>query len=193
MSERILKITPRIYESDRLQRCDTSTCKAACCLHGVWVDLLEVKDILANASLILPYMPEESQVPGEWFDFHEEKARHSLTGQVRHTDILPFEDHYGGTACVFLRKDYLCALQVASIKNGFHQWRFKPFFCILHPLDMDDDGLITLDDTTELLNNKGSCLRPADQPIPLAVTFESELRYLLGEKGYQELLDHVQP
>ena len=112
---------------------------------------------------------------------------------MRHTDILPFEDHYNGTACVFLRPDYLCALQVAGIKAGLHQWRFKPFFCILHPLDFDDKGRITLDETQTLLEEEGSCLRPANQPVALAVTFEPELRYLLGEKGYQEILAKIQP
>jgi hypothetical protein len=189
----IHQINERLYQSECMQRCTIGKCKAACCLHGVWVDLIDVKDILANASLILPHMTEDLQIPEDWFDFHVEDSLHSLSGKVRHTDILPFEDHYNGTACVFLRPDYLCALQVAGIKAGLHPWRFKPFFCILHPLDFDEEGKITLDKTELLLDEEGSCLRPAAQPVPLAVTFEPELRYLLGEKGYAELLTKIQP
>ena len=63
-----------------------------------------------------------------------------------------------------------------------HPWRFKPFYCILHPLDLDEEGRITLDDTQLMLAEPGSCLRPADQPIPLVETFEPELRYLLAKQ-----------
>jgi hypothetical protein len=38
-----------------------------------------------------------------------------------------------------------------------------------------------------MLEEEGSCLRPADSPIPLIDTFEPELHYLLGEKGYARL------
>ena len=38
-----------------------------------------------------------------------------------------------------------------------------------------------------MLAEPGSCLRPAQHPIPLIETFAEELRYLLGEKNYREL------
>jgi hypothetical protein len=78
-------------------------------------------------------------------------------------------------------------LQVAADAAGLHAWRFKPFYCILHPLDLDDEGRITLDETDELLAEVASCLRPAQKSLPLVDTFAAELRYLLGEKGYTEL------
>jgi hypothetical protein len=107
--------------------------------------------------------------------------------------VLPDDAHYGGTACIFLRRDYLCALQVAASTNGLHPWRFKPFYCILHPLDLDEAGRITLDETGEMLAEPGSCLRPAEQPIPLIETFAPELRYLLGEKAYRRLREETLP
>jgi hypothetical protein len=57
----------------------------------------------------------------------------------------------------------------------------------LHPLDLDEQGRITLDVTEELLCEPGSCLRPADSAVSLLETFEPELRYLMGEEKYQEL------
>ena len=47
--------------------------------------------------------------------------------------------------------------------------------------------VITLDETDLMLAEPGSCLRPAEKPIPLIDTFAEELRYLLGEEGYQKI------
>lgn len=63
-----------------------------------------------------------------------------------------------------------------------HPWRFKPFYCVLHPLDLDDNARITLDKMDEMINEEGSCVRPASHPVPLVDTFEPELKYLLVRK-----------
>jgi GNAT superfamily N-acetyltransferase len=112
----------------------------------------------------------------------------SPTGKVIHTAVNNRLDHYGGTACIFCLLDGKCALQVAAVANGLHPWRFKPYYCIIHPLDLDDRGRITLDRTPEMVAETGSCLRPAADPIPLVDTFSPELRYLLGQKGYSQLV-----
>ena len=88
------------------------------------------------------------------------------------------ESHYGGTACIFLRQDAKCVLQVASEALGQHPWQLKPFYCILHPLDLDEEGRITLDKTEELMGEEASCLRPARGKMELKVIFEEELEYL---------------
>lgn len=182
-------LAPRMYEEVRIKRCSFPDCGAACCLHGVWLDRLEVNDILAHADLISPWMPEDHSDPNSWLDGREEMDPFSTSRKVSHSLVLEDPDHYGGTACVFLRKDHKCALQVAGENAGFHPWRFKPFYCILHPLDLDDQGRITLDDTASLLSEPASCVQPADESVPLLVTFEKELRYLLGDRTYQELID----
>ena len=69
----------------------------------------------------------------------------------------------------------------------------NPFTVSSTPLDLDEQGRITLDRVELLLDEPGSCLRPATKPIPLLVTFEEELRYFLGEEKYQELLLLNQP
>jgi hypothetical protein len=182
------KINPRLYQSEPMQRCTLGKCRAACCLYGVWIDQKEAQDILDHSSLIAPHMNLENRIPSGWFDDREEPDDQTPSGMTVHSTVLPDADHYGGTACIFLRRDYLCALQVAAHANNLHHWRFKPFYCILHPLDLDEQGRITLDDNDLLLDEPGSCMRPADHPIPLIETFAPELRYLLGEKGYQQLL-----
>ncbi|MHC1784105.1 MAG: hypothetical protein AB9891_15355 [Anaerolineaceae bacterium] len=75
----------------------------------------------------------------------------------------------------------------AADAAGEQSWRFKPYYCILHPLDIDPQGRITLDENRELLDEPGSCLRPAETDVPLLETFEPELRHLLGDKAYERL------
>jgi hypothetical protein len=188
-----LRISPRLLKSEPLRRCRLEECQAACCLHGAWVDLAEIEDILAHAKLITPQMPTGAEQPWEWFDERLEVDQYAISGKVGHTRVLRNENHYGGTACIFLRPDYKCALQVTADREGLHPWRFKPFYCILHPLDLDGKGNITLDETKSMLSESGSCLRHAAKSIPLIETFAEELSYLLGEKGYRELKMRFNP
>ncbi len=181
------RVNPRMLESESLQRCKLSECRGACCVFGVWVDLREKDDIMRNARLILPHMPEDCRDPEGWFAPVEDVDPNSPSGRVVHTAVETRPDHYGGTACIFCLEDGKCALQVAAIANELHPWRFKPFYCILHPLDLDEKGRITLDRSEEMVDEEGSCVRPANDEIPLVTTFESELRYLLGEKGLHDL------
>ena len=180
-----------------MRRCRLSECHGACCIFGVWTDQREMEDILANAALIQPYMPEGCQDPADWFAAYEDHDEFSPSKLVVHTAVETKPEHYGGTSCIFWCSDGKCALQVASVKNGFQPWRFKPYYCLLHPLDLDEKGRITVDDTQTLIEEFGSCLRPADKEIPLVETFEEELRYLLGDKAYEELkqlaLEHNSP
>lgn len=177
-----------MLESAPLRRCTLGDCHAACCLYGVWVDRLEAQAILENAPVIAAHMPPENRDPADWFDGREEPDENAISGWTLHSTVLPDDAHYGGTACIFLRADHLCALQVAADAVGKPSWQWKPFYCILHPLDLDEQGRITVDETALLREEEGSCLRAAPQPIALLETFAEELRYLLGEPAYQRLL-----
>lgn len=181
------RVHPRLLKSEPLRRCKLDECRAACCLHGAWVDLVEIADIRNHAGKIKPHMAAGMDDPRDWFDERQEPDQHAVSGQVGHTSILEAPDHYGGTACVFLRPDHKCTLQIAAMAAGLHPWRFKPFYCILHPLDLDAQGRITLDETEAILAETASCLRPASESTPLIETFAEELCYLLGEKGYRQL------
>jgi hypothetical protein len=166
--------------AEPIQRCDFPNCGAACCIYGAWVDQSHADQILTNTALILPHMPDLHQQPELWFLGEPEEDEHTLSGTVVHTLVLPDPNHYGKTACVFLRADYKCALQVAAEAAGMHPWHFKPFYCILHPLMMDEDGRITVDQLEALIDEPASCLRPADRDIPLTETFAEELAYLIN-------------
>lgn len=180
-------LNSRLLRREPLQRCQLAECRAACCLHGAWVDAHEARQILFQAALISPHLPPDQSDPAGWFDERREPDEHSLSGEVWHTRVLEMPWHYGGTGCVFLRPDYKCALQCAAQSAGLPPWRFKPFYCILHPLDLDEHGQITLDETAELLAEPASCLRFAPEPRPLLETFEPELRHFLGDRAYAHL------
>ena len=176
------RLHPKMNGSARVKRCDWPNCGAACCIYGAWVDKSHAEDILNHHVEIGPHMETERKSPFSWFDGQEEPDDYALSGKVIHTTIIPNPEHLGGTSCIFLRKDQKCALQVAAQENGEHQWRFKPFYCILHPLDLDDDGRITLDEIELMLKEPTSCLQPSRQEIPLRETFQEEFKYLLGKQ-----------
>ncbi len=180
-----MEINPRLLQSEAVRRCTLDECHAACCLHGVWVERDKAEDILAHAAEILPWMPEEAADPDAWFTGTPESDPFVPCGEVIHSRVVPSPEHYGGTACIFLRPDYKCALQVAGEMLGLHPWHFKPFYCVLHPLDLDAEGRITLDETSLLLDEPASCLRPAEMPVPLREIFAPELAYLLPKKGQE--------
>lgn len=180
-------VNPRLLATEALQRCDLGECKGACCVFGVWVDQGEMEDIMRHAALILPHMPEDARNPGEWFAPVESNDKRSPSGKVIHTAVENRPDHYGKTACVFCLTDGKCALQVAAVENRLHPWRFKPFYCILHPLDLDKEGRITLDSLENMVDEPGSCVRACAQPVSLLDTFAPELKYLLGERAYRAL------
>jgi hypothetical protein len=184
-------LSPRLLCSEPMRRCTLDDCHGACCVYGVWVDTREAENILKHAELIIPHIPSGATDPAGWFNSRQEADKFSASGQVVHSRVVPDESQYSGTACIFLRKDYKCALQVAADSNGYHPWHFKPFYCILHPLDLDKQGQVTLDETQALLAEKGSCLRPAEHPVTLLEIFEPELRYLMGEDAYREAQSSV--
>ena len=73
-------------------------------------------------------------------------------------------------------------MQSAAQQNGLHPWRFKPFYCVVHPLDLDEKGPITLDEIDLLVKEPASCLRSTYKSIPLQDTYQPELEYLLGKQ-----------
>src|SRR5512135_2340903 len=118
------ELNPRMLREEPLRRCELAECRGACCLHGVWIDQAERDDILANVRLIAPHLPAALRDPAAWFDERSETDEFSASGMVFHSNVLPDRTHYGGTACVFFREDFKCALQVAGAASGKHPWRF---------------------------------------------------------------------
>lgn len=175
-------IHPRLHSKENIQRCNFPSCDAACCFDGAWVDTILVDQILEKNHLVFPHLPKDHQNPALWFDDRIEIDSNALSGKVRHTTVVPSQGHYKNTACIFLRKDKKCALQVTAKKNHAHPWKFKPFYCILHPLDINTKGQITLDQTDLLISEPASCLRASKDLQALENIFSEEMNYLFPKK-----------
>lgn len=173
------QLNPRLHTREPLERCGFPKCQAACCFLGTWVDTIHIEDILSHKDLIIPHMPPAYQHPELWFDERLEPDDKALSGMAGHTTVMPDPGHYRESACIFMREDYKCALQVAAEAAEMPSWRFKPFYCILHPLTLDEHGRITLGDTQELAGEPASCLRYAEAVRELEELFQQELSYLL--------------
>ncbi len=179
----MVRLHPNLEEPQPLRRCDWPACGAACCFQGVWVDEVEIADILAHASLIAPYLRPADRDPAHWFQEIREADSHALSGWVRPIAVRDDPGHYRGTRCIFLRDDFKCALQVAAQAHGQHPWRWKPFYCILHPLDIDESGRILLPPPEELLAEPAACVAPAAEARPPSQIFAAELAYLAGREA----------
>lgn len=170
-----------------LRRCQLADCQSHCCTGGVYISLEQAGDLLAHQHLIQPNLPEARRDPALWFDgSREPDDDHPGGGEVTGTRVLPDPSHPAGQGCVFLRPDRLCALQAASLAAGQHPWRFKPFYCALHPLVYVEKRIV-LAEESEMYLEGGSCTRPAAQAIPLYELLDSELTLALGAAGYAEL------
>jgi hypothetical protein len=179
---RPLKLSEELFRKTALRRCTLRECRAACCLHGVWVDPLEMEDVLRHAAAILPHLPEGRRDPSAWFGEKREEDGFFPSGYLVQTAILPNPAHYGGTECVFLRPDALCALQVASAAARLNPWRWKPFHCIIHPITFED-GTFTVAPDEELLAEEGSCFRAAGKTGRMSDFLAEEIRFLRSAAG----------
>jgi hypothetical protein len=166
-----------LFRKTTLRRCTLEECHAACCLHGVWLDPVEQDDILRNAGAILPHLPADRHDPSAWFGENGEPDDFFPSGRLIPTRVRANPAHYGGTECVFLRPDWLCALQVASAAAGADPWRWKPFHCIIHPITIEN-GKLTLASDGELLAEPGGCFREGDRTTGMADSLAPEIAFL---------------
>ncbi|MBN2085442.1 MAG: hypothetical protein JW748_09470 [Anaerolineales bacterium] len=174
-----LLLSGQLFRNTRLRRCRLSECRGACCLHGVWMDPLEMEDILANADLIHPHLAKGRKDPAGWFTDEREEDAFFPSGCLIQTATLPNPAHYGGTECVFLKPDARCSLQTAAVAAGEHPWRWKPFHCIIHPITYED-GSFTIASDEELLAEEASCFRAGTAETRMYESLTEELDFLLS-------------
>jgi Fe-S-cluster containining protein len=176
--DRPLDLAQRLEEDVPLQRCDLLECRAACCEQGVWLDLQEVQDLQAHAAEISQFLEAERRNPMGWFGGISEEDATVPSGRVLPSATVPKPDRLRDSECVFLRRDYRCSLQLASEALGHHRWRFKPFYCLMHPLTLEGDARLTLATTEDLIREPASCLRTAPQTRPIESLLEEEFTAL---------------
>ncbi len=180
-------VDPRLLESRAIGRCRLEECQGRCCAGGVYIHTSQVDDLLAHQALIIPHLPPERQDPRQWFDgVIEPDEDYPEAGHCMGTNVVTDPTHIAGATCIFL-VHHRCALQAASIAAGEHPWRFKPFYCALHPLGLEKGQLALVEDS-DIYKDGGNCQRASgDGAIPLYQLFEVETKLVLGEDGYAQL------
>jgi hypothetical protein len=181
-------VHPDLLEARPLSRCNLAECQSYCCNGGVWIHTSQVDDILAHQDLIIPHLPPDRRDPTQWFDgVIEPDIDYPEAGDCMSTMVVPDPTHPAGQTCIFLTPDQrLCALQKAGIEAGEHPWRYKPFYCALHPLGLGLN-VLELEEESEIYKEGGNCSRPSGELIPLYQLFDVETKLVLGEDGYAEL------
>jgi len=150
------------------QGCRIDQCKGICCKrHGAWIDSEEKNSILLLRDQIKVYMRPEARDPDTWF-------RDTMRDNDFQSGVAYETSNINGD-CVFFHPDHLCAIQRAALSLGFHEWIWKPSFCILFPLTITD-GVLTL------AVNLGDfwCMGMENRTVPALRAMERELHYLFG-------------
>lgn len=156
-------------------------CTSHCCTHGVWVDVRERETILQHKALIQQQM-DETQVPdeGAWFEGDIEEDADFPSGRCVGTAVI-------NNKCAFLDKRGRCSIQVAASAAGKHQWEWKPLFCILFPVVIEN-SIVQFD---PMLQGEEPCCTIGEKfETPLFAACKEELTYLLGADGYARLEEH---
>lgn len=170
-----IKIDPKIFTFKFGCKCN-----GECCHYGVYVDLKECEHILSIKDKIIPLMDEtQSKNISEWFEPAEEDDDFE-SGIAVGTEII-------NNKCTFLDKNGLCVLQRLAILEGEHKWKYKPFYCILFPLTIYQNTL-TIDD--EHIDRLNYCNKFPVCDISIFEACKEEIHYLLGDEGFQELLEY---
>ena len=187
-------ISPVLLEERPLRRCQLEECQSYCCSGGVWIHTRQVADLLEHQELIKPHLPPERRDPSLWFDGTDELDEDwPEAGHATGTAVIDDPTHPAGTTCIFLTPNRLCALQAAGMAAGEHPWRYKPFYCALHPLGLDG-GHLVLVEGSKIYEEGGTCSRTeADTPlVPVYALFDVETKLALGDDGFAELEAHAQ-
>jgi len=170
-----MQIDPLVFHAKFPGSCDLAKCKSRCCKGGVWADIREKEVILKNADLFVPYMRPESKDPSSWFG--EENVDPDCPSGIA------VETNVAGDYCVFFHPDHGCSLQKAAVDLGWHEWEFKPRFCIMFPLVVSE-GVLTVDEDMDDV----WCMKRDNRTHPILPAVEKEVRHLFPEDVARKLL-----
>ncbi|MEJ5350049.1 MAG: DUF3109 family protein [Melioribacteraceae bacterium] len=175
-----LYIDPLIFTHKFVKGCDVCICSGECCYYGVYTDKKEYERILEIKDIIIAEMDDsQCKDSDKWFEEPEQDSDFE-SGIAIGTQV------YNGK-CVFLDKQGFCTLQKIALKNGDYKWKYKPLYCILFPLVIYE-GVLTIDD--DHLGRMHYCNKIQNQVSTVFDACRNELIHLLGEKGYEELLEY---
>lgn len=126
------RVTKKIY----IKGASVRNCDGSCCAFGSTASLVERDTILEHAGIVRAEMTSRGRKDtARWFTNRIMKDEDFTAGKVVYTRILD-------GACVFLRDDGLCALQVAGEKRLGNPYALKPAVCLLWPISVRDHEIV---------------------------------------------------
>lgn len=172
------KIDPVLFEKGFMKGCGPFRCESKCCSAGVYVDLKEKEKILSHKEAIKKYMDEtQTTDDSRWFDAEIEDDSDYPSGKAVGTEVF-------NNKCVFLNKKGMCSLQIMGNEEGLGGWAIKPYFCIAFPISIED-GELTFDDFVQ--GETHCCSTVENFEAALVDSCKTELEFILGKEGYQQL------
>lgn len=175
-----------LFAPARGERCRLSECRAGCCRNGAWMSPAHAGRILSEADAVARALPEARRDPAGWFDEENEDPDFE-EGYAVGTAAVEDPDEPGASACVFLRPDRLCALQVAGEGLALPPPGLKPFHCALYPLLLSQGELLFDRWSPDELDG-ADCQRRATGPSRAVFeVFRDEVVLALGEEGWAEV------
>jgi hypothetical protein len=171
-------IDPQIFTTKFVKACDICLCSGECCYYGVYTDKADYEKIIAEKDVIIKYMDDsQTKDSNKWFE--EPEIDNDFPSGV----AVGTEVHNG--KCVFLDKQGFCTLQKMAMAKGEFKWKYKPLYCILFPLVIFE-GVLTIDD--EHIDRMHFCNKSQNQSSTVFDCTINELKHVLGESGFEELL-----
>lgn len=172
-------IDPVLFEKGFAKGCGPFHCETTCCSSGVFLDPTE-RDVILEHKEEVKAMMDETQTPDEslWFDNRRQDDIDFPSGYAVGTEVF-------NNKCVFLRKDGRCSVQLVSKEKYNDPWKIKPFYCVAFPICIEN-GVLTYDDYQDGATK--CCSIVENNERPLTESCRDELKFILGEEQYQELL-----
>ncbi|PIW69831.1 MAG: DUF3109 domain-containing protein [Ignavibacteriales bacterium CG_4_9_14_3_um_filter_30_11] len=152
-------------------------CTGECCHYGVYTDSFEAERILNNKDKILAnFDSTQCTDASKWFEKPEEDKEFE-SGIAIGTEVI-------NGKCTFLDNKGLCTLQKMANDESEYKWKYKPLYCILFPLIIDE-GVLTID--TGHIKRLKTCNPIFDTKKTIFESCTEELLHLLGKRGYSQL------
>lgn len=186
-----LQVSDNLLEPALGEHCGPGECQAACCVGGIWVDLLEVQRILDHAEALRPFMaPQYAGNEDLWFEDEDHEHADFPSGVAVPTRTVPRPADPEQDGCIFLRADHLCALHVASDALGLGWPGLKPFECATYPIRRSE-GVVGYDEETAVAHPHADCQRHGTGTRPRFQVFKTEIELAIGQKAWATLVERA--
>lgn len=170
------RLSPEFLDKRKLRRrCVEDVCSAECCAEGVFLTLYDAQRIIARGDEIQPYLVEP-------FDFSKwDISRPGYIGTPVLNGYQPNEQ------CGFLMRDKRCAIHKFAIDKNIVVNQIKPYFCLMFPLTLIDLD-VNVNEIAVDPKAYDTCLIESTQETWLYELLESDLRRVIGDTWYEELV-----